>query len=114
VAAVGLTKISTGLFTANILTRDPKNIKIARLSVGLSGAWLVGCLFAIGLRGDLLRPWSTPSWTWTVWTRWVGIEASGFAVDLLGAAMATYLVWTLQMTIAKKLTVFAIFNCRLL
>lgn len=35
-------------------------------------------------------------------------------MDVLGTGMATYLVWSLQMDVKKKLMVFAIFNCRLL
>ncbi len=46
--------------------------------------------------------------------RWVGIEISGYLLDTLGAALATYFVWPLRMTITRKLLVLSIFNCRLM
>ncbi|KAK5167439.1 uncharacterized protein LTR77_007138 [Saxophila tyrrhenica] len=113
VASIGFTKMSTGLFTASVLTRDPRNIKIARALVGLCCVWLVASIFTITLRGDLSQPWETLNDT-TVWTRWVGIEATGFTMDVFSAALATYLVWSLQMAVKKKLAVFCILNCRLL
>lgn len=46
--------------------------------------------------------------------RWTGIEATGFAIDVFAAALTTYFVHGLQMSVMKKLAVLVILNFRLM
>jgi hypothetical protein len=58
VATIGLTRVATALFIAN-LTRHKPQVRMSYILAGISAVWLAASMLAIALRGNLSRPWAT-------------------------------------------------------
>lgn len=130
VTAVGLVRISTGLFVTR-LSRHGKQAYAAKAVTGLSGLWTIAAVPIIGLRGNLQRPWSTLDGAEALvsdlrllsvlmetdsfqYDRWIAIEVSGLALEVALWLVCVSIIWSLSMQVVKRLLVLAIFGCRLL
>ena len=87
-------------------------------------------MLVIAIRGNLSSPWLLINGTQSLvsndnidvnhplthgqYTRWLGIEASGLALELMLWLFSTTLVWGLQMSLQKRLKVVGLFGFRLL
>ncbi|TKX20010.1 hypothetical protein C1H76_7894 [Elsinoe australis] len=114
VISIGCTKISTCFFSVRFLTRDTRSRFLAYGFTITCVAWTVVCVLVISLRGQISNTWITTDGSQALYSRWLGIEGTGFAIDLSSVAMSIYLIWGLQMSIGKRLAVSAIFSSRLL
>lgn len=59
VVALGLTRISTGIFTGRFLTRDQGNLRLAYGFTMAFVVWTVTSVFIVALRWPLAQPWET-------------------------------------------------------
>jgi len=58
VFVTGLCRVSAALFVSQIAHRGPQS-KPAHIIAYLATAWVVASTFAIGIRGDIRKPWAT-------------------------------------------------------
>ncbi|KAK3623690.1 hypothetical protein LTR56_021447 [Elasticomyces elasticus] len=114
VASIGLTRTSTVLFTTRILTLGERHQRLAYALVTACGVSTMVLLLAIALRYPLAQPWNALDGSQEMFTRWVIVEVVGLVVDCGTLVFSVGLIWRLQMSVGKRLTVGALFAVRLL
>lgn len=113
VVTIGLTRVATALFIAN-LTRHKPQVRMSYILGGISILWLVASTLAIALRGDLSQPWATLDGSGELWARWIVVEIAGLVVEIGLWFMSLSLVWGLQMRLSKRVLILGAFGGRLL
>lgn len=58
VFVTGLCRVSAALFVSQLAHRGPQS-KPAHIIAYLAIAWVIASTFAIGIRGDIRKPWAT-------------------------------------------------------
>ena len=131
---MGLTRASVAFFSGRVLAMDTGRRRFTIYLVSVTVAWTACSIFALALRGPIAEPWVTldgsaamvsvlfpknaypPSRQLTSWKfyRWLIVEIVGLLVDLGMLAVAIWVIWSLQMTLSKRMAVSAIFAARLL
>ncbi|KAK4556125.1 hypothetical protein LTR86_006822 [Recurvomyces mirabilis] len=76
--------------------------------------WTAASVIAIGIRAQPLTPWNIRDGSGSMFARWVGIELSGYLVEIIAVGLSIHFVWGLNMPLKKRLSVSAIFAFRLL
>ncbi|KAJ6786768.1 hypothetical protein PWT90_10742 [Aphanocladium album] len=113
VLALGLCRASAAFFISHMAHSGPQTGP-ARILAACSGVWTIASLFAVALRGDVSRPWSTLDGTQPMFIRWVSIETTGMIVELATWFLAIHLVWSLQMALRKRIYILSAFGVKLL
>ena len=80
----------------------------------LSGAWTVTSLLVVAIRPPYMSPWLAADGQSTMFSRWIGVEATGLAVEVALWALAIHLVMSLQMQRNRCIFIIAAFGFRLL
>ncbi|KAJ4145326.1 hypothetical protein LMH87_004181 [Akanthomyces muscarius] len=113
VLAQGLCRASASLFISHMAQSGPQT-RPARALAGVSGVWTAASALAIAIRGNIGRPWSTLDGTQPLFTRWLSIEITGVVIELSIWLLAAHLVWSLQMTLRKRIYILGAFGVKLL
>ncbi|OAQ60691.1 hypothetical protein VFPPC_06800 [Pochonia chlamydosporia 170] len=113
VLAHGLSKISTGLFIIQLSYSGPQ-AKPGYVLVAATTLWTVASMLAVAFRGDLNNPWRTLDGSKTMHHRWIVIEITGLAIEILLLLLATNLVNGLHANARKRFTILAAFGARIL
>lgn len=131
ILALGLSKISVVCFQARLVAASRQR-KVFQGAVVLIAAWTAASFLALALQCNLSKPWQLVGQKCSdavriklptsqcntdrdnlKGIRWTVISAFDILIELAIASLACYLVWNLQMTKARKWTVFSAFAYRL-
>ena len=114
VAAIGLTRTSTVLFTARILTLGERHRQVAHGMIVASTISVPALLLVVALRKPLKAPWDSLDGSREMFTIWAIVEVVGLVLDCSTLVFSIGLLWRLQMPLGKRMTVCALFAVRLL
>ncbi|KAK5128832.1 hypothetical protein LTR85_000165 [Meristemomyces frigidus] len=114
VTSIGLTRTSTALFTARILTLGEQHRRLAYAMISVCGISTPVFLLVIALRSPLLKPWDTIDGSEEMFARWLVVEILGLVIDASTLAFSMIIIWRLQMPVWKRVTVCTLFGVRLL
>ncbi|KAM3457333.1 hypothetical protein MY3296_001075 [Beauveria thailandica] len=112
VLAQGSCRASAALFISHMAQCGPQSLP-AKMLATISGVWTAASSVSIALRGDVSRPWSTLDGTRPLFIRWMSIEIIGAVIELAIWVLAVHLVWTLQMTLRKRIYILSAFSVKL-
>ncbi|KAM3563762.1 hypothetical protein MY1884_001126 [Beauveria asiatica] len=133
VLAQGSCRASAALFISHMAQCGPQSLPAKTLAT-ISGVWTAASSVSMALRGDVSRPWSTLdgtrplvfdapgarwrdermlTWPITQFIRWISIEIIGAVIELAIWVLAVHLVWTLQMTLRKRIYILSAFSVKL-
>ncbi|KIX02270.1 uncharacterized protein Z518_08209 [Rhinocladiella mackenziei CBS 650.93] len=113
VGSLGLTRMSTAFFIEH-LTRYRVQVRLSYILAAVSGVWTTASILVIALRPDIAHPWATLDGAEVLYVRWIAVETTGLAVEVVLWMLSVSLVWGLQMKIQKRVLILVAFGCRLL
>ncbi|KAM3541476.1 hypothetical protein ARSEF1564_005584 [Beauveria bassiana] len=113
VLAQGFCRVSAALFISHMAQCGPQKLP-AKILAAISGVWTAASSISIAIRGDASRPWSTLDGTRPLFIRWMSIEIIGAVIELAIWVLAVHLVWTLQMTLRKRIYILSAFGVKLI
>ncbi|KAK5151498.1 hypothetical protein LTS14_009342 [Recurvomyces mirabilis] len=114
VASVGLTRTSTALFTARILTLGEQHRRLANTMITLCATSTPALILVVAIRSPLLQPWDALEGSQEMFVRWIIVEVVGLVNDASIVAFSIIIIWRLQMSIGKRVAVCGLFAIRLL
>ncbi|KAJ4147213.1 hypothetical protein LMH87_001752 [Akanthomyces muscarius] len=109
VISVGTTRVASALSIEHIAQQGPYTRR-ARAMAWLSGAWTFTSLLVVAIRPPYMRPWLAADGQSTMFSRWIGVEATGLAVEVALWALAIHLVMSLQMQQNRRIFIIAAFG----
>ncbi|PGH15113.1 rpsU-divergently transcribed protein [Helicocarpus griseus UAMH5409] len=113
VIALMLSKAAAFMLIAR-LTRYTRHVNAAYVGVGLTALWGIGLVLALCLRCTLPHPWDQVNLEcFQAHTRWMAVEISGIALELLLALLPVYIAWGLHVQLRSKLMLLFAFSFRL-
>ncbi|KAJ3494565.1 hypothetical protein NLG97_g4000 [Lecanicillium saksenae] len=110
---VGVSKVASAFFVEQVAHHGPHSGP-ARIMAWVSGAWTIASLLVVAIRPPYLSPWLAMDGQATMFSRWVGVEATGLVVEVALWGLATHLVWSLQMQQNRRVFIVGAFGFRLL
>ncbi|KAJ6782936.1 hypothetical protein PWT90_03088 [Aphanocladium album] len=110
---VGVSKVASAFFIEQVAHHGP-HTRPARVLAWASAAWTFASLLVVAIRPPYLSPWLAMDGEASMFSRWIGVEASGLAVEVALWALAIHLVWSLQMQRNRRVFIVGAFGFRLL
>ncbi|KAJ3491280.1 hypothetical protein NLG97_g5626 [Lecanicillium saksenae] len=112
VLALGFCRASAAFFISHMAHSGPQTGSARMLAAG-SGVWAIASLFVVAFRGDVSRPWSTLDKPQPLYIRWLATEILGMVIELAIWFLSIHLVWSLQMTLRKRVYIVSAFGVKL-
>lgn len=113
VLAQGLCRASAALFIWHMAHSGPETLP-ARFLAFTSGVWTAASMLAMAIRGNISRPWSTMDGTQSMHIRWIIVETTGMVIEVANWFLAVHLIWSLQMTLRKRIYILSTFGVKLM
>jgi len=113
VITICLSKISLLLFTIR-LTPNTTTIRVGKILMGVILLWGVATVFALAFQCSLPQPWNVTSGVCHNQGVLVSVSIIDIITDIAITSLPLVMLWGIQIQRGKRITVMAVFMCRIL